>query len=318
MVQSFADAVSRLAASDRPDAEVQATNLLKYCAEHVERDNLALQNAVVRLAGRLVNVNEPSNERMLLALNAAYPSPRLVKLASNVLDSLRLNNRCEEMLSFFTQVRIEFGADARVLTPYAVVALKGINSHEEQADLLSKLWSDVHGRLAGKQLAADEREWQMEYADIELVLDHWDKARERYLGLYNTRELEPELQARVGLRLGVLNLARPATVSASDPLLPLLTMEGLAEEYKLAARLLATPERLRVADLDARLKDLNAPLRLSEAEWDLFRALRLRMDGDQAVAREALTLASHKSAPSYAWVYSVATFLLRPAAQRQE
>ena len=314
LAQSFAEAAARLATSPRPDAEVQALNLLRYCAAHVERDSLALRNAVMLLAASRVQANEPRNENLLLALHAAYPAPQLLTPAREVLLALRREGRYEEMLAFFTQARIEFGADASVLTPHAVVALQNVKPPERQAELLSKLWSDVHGSLAARQLAGDERRWQLEYADIELVLEYeyWDKARERYLGLYNTRELEPELQARVGLRLGALNLARPAGVTPSDPLLPLLAMEGPFEEYKLAAQLLATPERLRMADLEARLKPLNAPLRLSEAEWDLFRALRLRMDGDQALARDMLSAAARKSAPSRTWVNGVATYLLNP------
>ena len=315
MAKSFAEAVVHLASSEDYDAEAKALRLLKYCAAHVERENSVLQRAVVLFAERRVNTHEPSNQALILSLQAVYPTRGLLtKLPGDVLRSLQRNSRYEDMLSFFAQARVEFGSDARVLTPFVVTALRKVGSLEQRTKLMSDLWGDVHAQLEQRQLAADERSWQLEYADIELVLDRWDRARERYLGLYNLRELEPELQAKAGLRLGVLNLVRPAAVSASDPLLPLLAMDGLPEEYKLAAMLLAAPEKLRLEDLDAKLKAISAPSPLSRAEWDLFRGLRLRMDGNQLAEREALSAAKQRSDASQAWVYSVASSLLREAA----
>ena len=313
MAKSFAEAVVRLAKSDDPGAERDALNLLKYCAAHVERGNSALQNAVVVFAEHRVSMKEPSNQDLIFRLQAVYPARGLRTPAREVLLALQHNSRYEEMVSFFVQARIEFGADAGVLTPIAVRALRSVNSPPQRAALMSDLWTKVHGELEQRQLAADDRHWQLEYADIELVLDRWEKARDRYLGLYNLRGLEPELQAKAGLRLGVLNLASPTAVSASDPLLSLLSTENLPDEYKLAAMLLAMPESLSIADLDARLKALKAPLLLSPPEWDLFRGLRLRMDGDSLAAKEALLAAERNSDASQSWVKSVASHLLRVA-----
>jgi hypothetical protein len=215
------------------------------------------------------------------------------------------------MVIFFSQARVEFGQEARVLTPLAIAALENVGSTEQRAQLLSSLWFTVHGEFEQRQLAAADRQWQMEYADIELVLNQWEKARERYQGLYNAKDIEPELLARVGLRLGIICLARPSAGRASDVLLPLLAINGVPEEFKTAARLLATPDQTRLEALDGQLKAANVPLKMTDAEWDLIRGMRLRMDGNQAQARDALSSAARKSDPARAWVNSVATQLLR-------
>ena len=89
-------------------------------------------------------------------------------------------------------------------------------------------------------------------------------------------------------------------------------MENVAEEYKLAARLLAAPEQVSLSDFDTRLKAVRAPLLLSEAEWDLVRGLRLRIDGSQAAAGEAFRAAEGKASSSRSWVLTVASLLSRP------
>ena len=311
LARSFAEAVTRLAAAGSPGAREQALSLLTYCAKHVQRDDPGLQRAVVALARHDAAVDDARSYGVILKLQRTYATPQLLKLASEMLLEMRRSSRYEEMVIFFSQARVEFGSDARVLTPLAVAALENVNSSEQRAQLLSSLWFTVHGELEQRQLAAADRQWQMEFADIELVLNQWEKAREHYLALYNTKDIEPELLARVSFRLGVLAMARPGGGRASDVLLPLLAMENLPEEYKLAARLLVAPDRTRLEDLDAQLKALNAPLRLSAAEWDLCRGLRLRLDGNQALARDVLSAAARKSDPARAWVNSVASQLLR-------
>jgi hypothetical protein len=97
----------------------------------------------------------------------------------------------------------------------------------------------------------------------------------------------------------------------AELLLPVLAIAGMPDEYEIAARLIGFPERLRLEDLDAQLKEARAPLRLTDAEWDLMRGVRLRLDGRMTEAREALAAAAVKADPSRAWVSSVASQLLR-------
>jgi hypothetical protein len=230
------------------------------------------------------------------------------------------NGLFEQVLAFFIQARIRFGQEATSLWPFAVKALDKIKPPELQAKLIAGLWSKVHDGLAERQLADDGQRWQLEYADFELVRGLWEKAREHYLGLCGLRDVPPDLKAKACLRLGALNLAAPPGTDAaappaqspSDPLFILLALDNLPEEYKLAAKLLAAAEGVRVAELDARLKLLNAPSLLTPPEWSLFRGLRLRLDGNAAAARDAFVDASGKAGYSSAWVGSLARYLLHP------
>jgi hypothetical protein len=225
--------------------------------------------------------------------------------------ALRKSNRYADLILLFSGARVEFGPDAQILTPLAVATLENATAPEQRAQLLSTLWQTVHGVLQQRQLPAAERRWQMEYADIELALNQWETARERYLALYNNAEIEPELFARVALRLGALTTVRPGGGKPGDVLAPVLALAEVPEELKLAAKLLASPDQVRLDELNAKLTALKAPLRLSAAEWDLCRGLRLRLDGNQAQAREVLAAAARNSDFARTWVNSVASQLLR-------
>jgi hypothetical protein len=256
-------------------------------------------------------VDDARTYPVIMTLQRAYAAPELLSLCSKVMLEMRKQNRYEEMVLFYAQARLEFGAGARELTPLAIAALENVTSSEQRSQLLATLWFTVHGKLVERDLTRDAQQWQLEYGDVELALNHWDKARERYQALCNGDETEMELRARAALRLAVLQHARPGTRSVAELLLPVLAIAGMPDEYEIAARLIGFPERLRLEDLDAQLKEARAPLRLTDAEWDLMRGVRLRLDGRMTEAREALAAAAVKADPSRAWVSSVASQLLR-------
>ncbi|MCY3021691.1 MAG: hypothetical protein NTW87_21985 [Planctomycetota bacterium] len=297
LAAAFAEAITRLAAVEGPAAETQALPMLRYCAEHVNVDDRAIQRAAGAFAKRRAAVDDARSYSIILRLQATYPSPELLQLARDVLLEMRKHNRFEEMVIFFSQARVEFGRDARTLTPYALAALENISSPDQRAQLMKSLWFTVQGEFEQRQMPAAARQWHLEYGDMELALNQLDKARERYQTLLKNKDLEPELMARVALRLAVLQFTRPAPGSAGEILLSVLALDKLPVEYKLAARLLGAPDQLRLEDLDAQLKVLGAPALLTDAEWDLFRGVRLRMDGNQAAARDLLAAAARK-APS--------------------
>jgi len=337
LASSFARAVQKLAQANDAVADGKALTLLKYCAAHVAKGDPDLNRAAFALAKPKAKVDEKDSYFSILTIQKEYPTPDLLNLARDVM--LELNHpqrqRYPDAVMFYSQARVDFGSDARSLIPLCLGALEKVRSAEQRAQLLTSIWMTVNGQLEQQhsaaadrlleqqQIAAADREFRLEYGDMELALSFWDRARETYRALldppkaplWSLKSVEPELRARAGLRLGVLSLARAGNGSANDSLLPVLALDNIADEYKLAARFLAAPDQVPMSELEKQMKAVKAPLQLSEAEWDLLRGLRLRMDGSQAAAAEAFRAAESKSSSSRAWVLPVASLLTHPGSR---
>ena len=310
LAASFAAAVSSLANIGDPGAKELSITLLKYCYAHVAPDHPEIRDAARLLGERLARVDDNRSYSVIHSIQQAYPAPQLLTLAGNIMYKLNQDNRYEETIIFFSQARVEFHTEGRVLTPYAVSALENIQSPDQRAQLLSSIWHTVDDQFKQENDEAAERFWRMDYGDIALGLNQWDRAREMYSSLFNAEIAEPELKAKAGLRLGVLAIVRSGTAAPVDFLVPLLSMEKVADEIKLAARLLAAPEQLHLSELDARLKELRAPLLLSDGEWALIRGLRLRMENMPGEATSAFEKALSQADASRTWPRSVASRLL--------
>lgn len=337
--ESFARAVLQLSQNGDAGSYSQALSLLKYCSAHVTQSDTEIRRAAYSLAKPKAKVDENRSYFAILTIQDAYPTPELLNLSRDVM--LELNHpqkqRYEEAVMFFSQARVDFGTDARALTPLALGALEKVRSPDQRSQLMNSIWLTVNGQYEQQHTAAAERlfeqqqigaaarQWRLEYGDMELTLNLWDRARETYLSLLDTRPtiwslkmIEPELRARASLRLGVLGMARAGRGNPNDYLLPLLTTENTQDEYKLAARFLGTPDQIPISDLEAQLKQLRAPLLLSESEWDLIRGLRLRQEGSTVAAATAFRVAESKSSSARSWVLTVASYLGRPVARSPE
>jgi len=336
---SFARAIQQLAQNGDAGSYAQALALLKYCSAHVAQSDQDIRRSAYALAKPKAKVDENRSYFAILTIQDAYPTPELLNLSRDVMLELihPQRQRFEEAVMFFSQARVDFGAEARSLSPLALGALEKVRSPDQRMQLMSSIWLTVNGQFEQQhtaaaerpfeqpQIAAAARQWRLEYGDMEMALNLWDRARETYRSLieprpnvWSLKSVETELRVKAGLRLGIMALARPGTGNPNEYLLPLLGLDNVADEYKLAARFLVAPEQLPVAELDGHLKNLRAPLLLQESEWDLVRGLRLRMEGDNVAAGAAFRQAESKSSSSRAWLLAVASYLGRPAARSPE
>jgi hypothetical protein len=143
-----------------------------------------------------------------------------------------------------------------------------------------------------------------------LVLNRWDRARDIYQGLSSDKDIASDLRARAAIRLSCLSLARTGTLRAAELLLPILTEDDVKDEYRLAAILLAQPELLRAEDLKDKITAAGGPLLFTDAEWEMLRGIRLRLDNN-ATATAVLDGAAKKSSFSRSWVSTLAAQLAR-------
>jgi hypothetical protein len=313
----FADAIRRLAQVGDAASEALALQLLKYCADHVDRTHAGLQNAACALAKQKAVIDDARTYAAILTIQRQFPAAGLQLIARDVMLELKAKNRFEEGILFFSQARVEFGEEARELMPVALAILENIRSDDQRAQLLAAIWQTVTGELEVRQGVAALPAWKLEYADMLLVLNRWDRARDIYLGLTADREAPVDLRARASIRLSCVSFAKTGALRTGDVLLPLLNEDGVREEYRLAAMLLAMPDQLRSDALKDQLAAIGAPLLLTEAEWDLLRGMRLRMENNPA-ALPALEAAAKKSSFSRAWVSVVASQLVRGGTRSPE
>lgn len=313
----FADAIRRLAQVGDAASEALALQLLKYCADHVDRAHAGLQNAACALAKQKAVIDDARTYAAILTIQRQFPAAGLQLIARDVMLELKAKNRFEEGILFFSQARVEFGEEARELLPVAMAILENIRSDDQRAQLLAAIWQTVTGELEVRQGVAALPAWKLEYADMLLVLNRWDRARDIYLGLTADRETPVDLRARASIRLSCVSFAKTGALRTGDVLLPLLNEDDVREEYRLAAMLLAMPDQLRTDALKDQLAAIGAPLLLTEAEWDLLRGMRLRMENNPA-ALPALEAAAKKSSFSRAWVSAVASQLVRGGTRSPE
>ncbi len=333
LADAFARALQKLAQIEDPQSDEQAERLLKYCAMRVVREDAEIRRGVFAVARAKTHVESERPCEVLFRLHHAYPTPELLRLVSNVMLELNHPQRMQhaQTVGLFCQARVEFGADAKVLTPLVLSALERIRMVEERLRLTKTLEivindgfrqryrATVEGSAEQAAEAAADRQWRLEYGDIQLVLNQWEPARETYLTLFDAprgqwalKTVEPELRAKAAIRLAAMALARPGSATAGDYLLPLLNIETLPDEYKLAARLLATPEQVMLTNLDGQIKTLRAPLLLNESEWELLRGLRTLIDGQANAAGGMFRSAETKASAARSWVLAVASALGRP------
>jgi hypothetical protein len=310
LAQSFAEAVRRLVSVNDATSEALAEELLEYAGKSVDRSHPDLQSAASALARKRAVIDENRTYMGLFSVYRSFPSASIHQIARDVMLDLKNRNQYEQAILFFGQARGVFGEDARELTPVAVAALENVRSPEARTQLLTTVWQSVTTELEQNRGPAALQTWRLEYADMLLVLSQWDRARNIYLALHGDTDMPPELRTRAALRLAAISFVRGGTPNANEYLVPLLNEDGIRDELRLALRLLAQPESLRPEALAPALKAARAPLLLSDAEWDLFKGLRLRMEkSDTATA--ALEAAAKRASFSRSWVDAVASTLLR-------
>ena len=310
---AFASAIAALLAkANDPEAETAALELLKYCGEHVAANDPGIKAAALLLARRKAVVDDQRSYGTLLIIQQAYPAPEFLELALGVMRQLLERQRYEEAVLFYNQARVAFWTTGGGLTAWLVGALNGITSEELRSRLLSAVKNTVQGELEDLKNDAAGRQWRLEYGDIELALNYWEKARQTYQQLLALPKTEPALLAQTGLRLAALYYLHPNAAPPGALLPPLLETANMPEEMKLALRLLGTPERLSIDELVAQRRGLAPPLLLTGGEWDLLCGLRLLMDHNSAIAFPLLQEADRQAGAAAVWVHALAAELSRP------
>ncbi|HEY3319535.1 MAG TPA: serine/threonine-protein kinase [Planctomycetota bacterium] len=336
LANAFVKALQKLAATG--DA-ASAQALLQYCSLHVAKSDPEIRRAVFALAKKAAADGDLACTA-LMKLQRWYPTPELISLVGEEMLALNHPQRMQydAAVTLFSRARVEFGEKARVLTPLVLGALEKVRSVENRQQLLKTVWLLVTGQLEEcysaategspeqAAIAASDRQWRIEYGDIQLAMNQWDDARRTYRLVYepptpatwSLKTVEPELRARAALRLGAIAMAKVGNGSTSEILLPLLSVENLQDEYKLAARFLAAPDQITAAALDAQLQTLRAPLLLADSEWELLRGLRLRADGQMTAAGNVFRSAETKSSSARTWVLPIASLLGRSSGRSPE
>ena len=310
MAGVFAETINNLAAAGDTGSEALAINLLRYCSVSVGMNRRDISGASERLAQRTAVVDDARRYSAILTIQNAYPNPRLASLVRKVMTELNSKNLYEQTVLFYNSARVEFGNEGWEFTPAVVHALEQISSQDQRTRLLNNMMLSVRNEFHQRKDELAERLWALNFGDILVALNRPDKAADEYQALLKLPGLDTELTARTALRLSALRFARTGGLDA-ERLLPLLDIPDLNPEYNLAIRLIAWRESLPIEDLAKEMKPLNAPLRLNAAEWDLLRGIRLRLDGNPALARDAFGKAEFAASASRMWVYSVASSLHR-------
>jgi serine/threonine protein kinase len=306
---AFAEAVKTLSNMSDDDSQALARDLLRYCAEHVTIGDRDLQKATLALAEPHAVLNDNRYAR-ILTIQRAYPSPDLLPLSARVMEQLMTQQLYQDAIFFYMQARTAFKAEARLLRPQAINSLSAVKSEDQRAHLLNALWFNVHGDFEAAGDEDSDRLWKLEFGDILLAMNIWEKARDVYQQIYTTPKMPPELVGRAGLRLAALYYIHPDTTDPAEILPALLAMDNLPDEIKLAVRLLAAND-VKMDELDKHMKDVNAPTLLSAGEWDLFRGMHMRMANNPPGATAALLSAQTKSGDPSAWYHIVASQLSR-------
>jgi predicted Ser/Thr protein kinase len=291
----LAQAILALADVRTVDAENEALGLLRYASAQNLKDSPELQTAALQFARKgAVGRTEDSNA-LILSVHRAFPIPKLIELASDALRDLTKRKAQGQALSFFGSARIEFGREAECLRPYVIDVLRSLPQNQA-SQALADLRVAVRQPIQGK--TQEEYLWQLECGDLYLAIGRVEKAAELWNELALADRLDPEMAARVTLRLCGWNLAQ-------GHLLPLeiWAPATVAEDYPEEARLLArfVTGALVSQELETGLQRLPEPRVFTEAEWDVARALRARAEGREGDSVQLLWSAADRAGAARTW-----------------
>lgn len=293
LAPAFARAVMALIEAEDPTSEKDALDLLRYCRDRIPPGDKKLDAAAYALA---VPPDAPSegykdSHARILKVLEAYPAPLLLSLAGKVLQELTKDEQWFLAFFFFKEARLAYRGGGATLRHYGVAALNGM---EDSAR--TKKLEELNGALM-RALAEDppkRRQWQLEFADIQMALDRVDEANEIYLTLHEAEETEPGVRALVTLRLGALRTVREP--QSADVMWNQLVYGGTDETALVGSFL---KKDISYNALLKKRQKLKPPRLLGDPEWALIQVMGMRARGEDYL--KALTAADQLAERTRSW-----------------
>lgn len=291
----MAQAVLALAELRTVEAENEALSLLRYAAAQNLKDSADLQSAALQFASKGAVGRSEDAHALILSVHRAFPVPKLIELASDALRDLTQRKAQGQALSFFGSARIEFGREAERLRPQIVDLLRSLPQNQA-----SQALADL--RVAVRQPIQDktheEQQWQLECGDLYLAIGRTEKAAELWNELAVAERLDPEMTARITLRLCGWNLAQGHLLPL-EIWTPATVADDIPEEARLLARFASG--RLVPQEFEACLQRIPDPRIFTDAEWDVARALRARAEGRDSDSVQLLESAADRAGATRTW-----------------